>query len=182
MIIGITGTLGAGKGTVSEYLVQKKGFEHFAVSDTVLVGEARKRGLEPNRDTRRAIANEYRALGPTKLVEAGYMIAEPAIAAGKDVIIDPLHTAAEVEFIQSKGGIVVGVDADLRVRYERIAKRGGSKDHVSFEEFSAQQALEMASEDPNKNNLAAALHGADVQLTNNGTPEELYAQIERALS
>ena len=31
LIIGITGTLGAGKGTVVEYLVEKKGFDHYSV-------------------------------------------------------------------------------------------------------------------------------------------------------
>ena len=30
-IIGITGTLGAGKGTIVDYLVQKKGYVHYSV-------------------------------------------------------------------------------------------------------------------------------------------------------
>jgi dephospho-CoA kinase len=30
-IIGITGTIGAGKGTVVEYLVGQKGFDHYSV-------------------------------------------------------------------------------------------------------------------------------------------------------
>ena len=29
-IVGITGTLGAGKGTVVEYLTQQKGFKHYS--------------------------------------------------------------------------------------------------------------------------------------------------------
>lgn len=32
LIIGITGTNGAGKGTVVEYLVKEKGFSHYSVS------------------------------------------------------------------------------------------------------------------------------------------------------
>lgn len=32
-IIGITGTLGAGKGTIVEYLKDKKGFAHFSVRE-----------------------------------------------------------------------------------------------------------------------------------------------------
>ena len=32
VIIGITGTLGAGKGTIVDYLVNKKSFYHYSVS------------------------------------------------------------------------------------------------------------------------------------------------------
>ncbi len=181
MIIGITGTLGAGKGTVVEYLVNKKGFKHFAVSDTFLAGEAQKRGFEPNRIVRRDIANEYRAKGPTKLMEAVYEMAKSAVEAGDRIVLEPQHTAAEVAFIQSIGGVELAVDADLHTRYDRIQKRGGSKDDVTFEQFAEEQKHEMESEDPNKNNLGAAIALADVTLQNNGTPEELYAQVEKAL-
>src|SRR2546423_588883 len=100
MIIRITGTHGAVKGTVTEYLVREKGFKQFAVSDTFLAGEAKKRGLEPTRPNRQMIANEYRAKGPTKLMEAVYELALPAIEAGENIIIDPQHTAGEVNFIK----------------------------------------------------------------------------------
>lgn len=182
MIIGITGTLGAGKGTVVEYLVHKKGFKHFAVSDTFLAGEALKRGLEPTRIVRRGIANEYRAKGPTKLMEAVYEMARPSIEAGEDVVIEPQHTAGEVVFIKERGGIVLGVDADLSTRYARIQKRGSAKDNISFEQFKAEQEREMASDNPDENNLQAALAEADIILQNNGTKEELFRKIEHALS
>lgn len=180
MIIGITGTLGAGKGTVVEYL-KSKGFKHFAVSDTFLAGEAKKRGLEPTRTVRRDIANEYRALGPTKLMEAVYDAARGAVEAGEGVIIEPQHTAGEASFIQSMGGIVLAVDADLKVRYKRIVKRASSKDNVTFDEFKKQQDFEMKQDDPNKNNLAAAIAEANYRLINDGTPEELFAQVGEAL-
>jgi dephospho-CoA kinase len=180
MIIGITGTLGAGKGTVVEYL-KTKGFKHFAVSDTFLVGEAKKRGLTPDRITRRDIANEFRALGPTKLMEAVYEMAKPAIEAGEDVIIEPQHTKGEVEFIQSIGGVELAVDADLEERYKRISKRGSEKDNVSFEQFKTEQEFEMSQSDPNKNNLGVAIAASDYLVTNNGTPEELFSQVEEVL-
>lgn len=180
-IIGITGTLGAGKGTIVEYL-KTKGFKHIAVSDTFLAGEAVRRGLTPDRIARRDIANEFRAMGPTGLMEAVYEMAGPVIEAGEDVVIEPQHTAAEVHFIQSKGGVVFAVDADLKVRYERIQKRGSTKDNVSFEQFAEEQKTEMASSDPNKNNLGAAIAQANYHLTNDGTRTELEAAIEKVLT
>ncbi len=181
MIIGITGTLGAGKGTVTDYLARQKGFRHVAVSDTFLTGEAVKRGIAPDRIARQNIANEYRATGPTKLMEAVYELALPYIEKGENVVVEPQHTVGEVKFIQSKGGIVFSVDADIQTRYARITKRGSAKDAVSFEEFKRVEDLEMESSDPNKNNLRASVAAADIHLTNNGTQEELFAQVEQVL-
>lgn len=179
-IIGVTGTIGAGKGTLVEYL-KTKGFEHVAVSDTFLANEAVKRGLKPDRIARRDIANEYRAKGPTKLMEAVYKMAIPLIQEGKNVVIDPQHTKAEVEFIQSKGGIVFAIDADLDTRYERIKERGSEKDNVTYEEFVREQTTEMHSTDPNRNNLAAAIEVADHKLMNNTSLEDLHTKIDRIL-
>ncbi len=35
LIIGITGTLGAGKGTIVEYLEKEMGFDHLSVRDFI---------------------------------------------------------------------------------------------------------------------------------------------------
>ncbi len=67
MIVGITGTIGAGKGTVVEYLVQKKGFVHFSARALILE-EVKKRGLEVARENTTLVANDLRAaFGPTTL-------------------------------------------------------------------------------------------------------------------
>jgi len=60
MIIGITGTDGGGKGTVVEYLVEKKGFVHCSAR-ALWVDEIKKRGLEVNRANMRIVANDLRA-------------------------------------------------------------------------------------------------------------------------
>lgn len=178
MIVGIVGMLGAGKGTVTEYLVKNKGFAHVAVSDTFLVGESLKRGLEPNRQSRHDIANEYRTKGPTKLMEACYELALPFISDGRDVVIEPQHSIDEVTFIQSKGGIVIGVDADIHQRYDRIYKRGSTKDNVSFEEFKAMEDLEMSPTHSTTNNLSGAKTHADIHVMNDGSIEELHKQLD----
>jgi dephospho-CoA kinase len=180
MLLGITGTLGAGKGTVVDYLVREKGFVHHSVSE-FLAQVATSRGMEPDRIARRDVANEFRAKGATALLEAVYENAEADILSGKDVIIDPQHTKGEVEFVKDKGGLVFAIDADLQIRYERISKRGSAKDNVSYEQFVEEQSHEMVSEDPNKNNLASAIETADFYILNNGTVEELEKEVENVL-
>ncbi|MDP3735510.1 MAG: AAA family ATPase [bacterium] len=177
-IVGITGTLGAGKGTVVDYLVREKGFVHASVSEFLAV-ETKRRGIEPDRIARHNLANEYRAQGPTVLMEAVYQSVPQGV---ERVVLEPQHTVSEVRFMQSRGGVVFAVDADLETRYNRIRERGSLKDNVSFDEFAAIQKLEMASDDPNKNNLGAAIEAADFHVTNDGTLEELYTQIEQVLA
>ena len=48
IIIGITGTIGAGKGTIVDYLMQKCGFRHYSVRQ-YLLDVIQKAGLEPIR-------------------------------------------------------------------------------------------------------------------------------------
>ena len=59
IIIGITGTIGAGKGTIVEYLTDKKGFTHYSVR-SFLIDEIKKRGFEVNRDSMVLVANDLR--------------------------------------------------------------------------------------------------------------------------
>jgi dephospho-CoA kinase len=176
-LIGLTGTLGAGKGTVTEYLTKEKGFTYVSVSQ-FLADEAVRWGREPDRMARHDVANHFRAQGPMALMEACFA-AVPSDA--ERVVLEPQHTVGEVGFIHGKGGKVIGVDADLHLRYERIKKRGSEKDNVTFEEFKMHQELESKSDDPNEQNLAAAIEAAYVVIQNNGTLDELHTEIDRVL-
>lgn len=179
-IIGITGTLGAGKGTIVEYLVSKYGFTHYSVRG-YLIGELEKRGITVNRDTLTQLANELRAQNsPSFIAEELY---KEALLSGKNCIIESIRTLGEVTALQSKGGFqLFSVDTDRRIRYERIKLRGSETDQVSFETFSSNEEREMSSTDPNKQNLSACMQKADFHFTNNGTFEELYQQVDAALN
>ena len=60
IIIGITGTLGAGKGIIVDYLVKEKGFTHYSVR-AYITEEIQRRGMEVNRDTLTQVGNDLRA-------------------------------------------------------------------------------------------------------------------------
>src|SRR5688572_11668127 len=121
IIIGITGTLGAGKGEVVEYLKQKHGFTHYSVRD-FLIAEIGRRGLEVNRDSMRVVANELRAEhGSGYIVEEIY---KKAAEAGSNAIIESIRTHGEIEVLKNKSKFfLIAVDADPNIRYERIRSR-----------------------------------------------------------
>ena len=58
IIIGITGTIGAGKGTVVDYFTTK-GFRHYSARQFI-VREIERRRLPVDRDTMVSVANDLR--------------------------------------------------------------------------------------------------------------------------
>ncbi len=179
-IIGITGTLGAGKGTIVDYLVKHEGFEHFSVRG-YLTEEINKRGIPVNRDSMVALGNELRAQNsPSFIVE---QLFEQASKSGADCIIESIRTIGEVQALKRKGGFwLFAVDADPRTRYERVIERSSETDHVSFEKFWADEAREMESNDPNKQNLLGCINLADYTIENNGSLEDLNQKVKKIIN
>jgi dephospho-CoA kinase len=177
MLICINGTLGAGKGTVVEFLKQK-GFTHYSVRDFLAL-ELHKRRLDKNRDNMLAVANDLRTInGPGYIAE---QLTELANAAGGNAVIESIRSVGEADYLKAHGAQLWAVDADEALRYERITKRASETDEVSFEKFKEDEAAEFANTDPTKPNLKKLIESADAVFQNNGTPEELCAQVEQAL-
>lgn len=180
MLIGITGTDGAGKGTVVEYLVKQKGYLHYS-GRGYLTRELNARGLEANRAHLREMGNEFRAkYGNGYLVSVA--LRQVHEEAWPYLIIESIRAVAEVEALKAAGGVLLAVDADVSVRYERIVGRGSASDRVSFEEFVAQEALEMNDPDPHGMQKAKVLAMADYTVMNNGSFADLSEAVENALT
>lgn len=179
IIIGITGTLGAGKGTVVEFLVERKGFDHYSVR-AFLLKEIIRRGLPENRDSMVLVANELRGKhGPSYVTDQLYY---EAALIGKNCIIESIRTPGEIDSLKAKGNFFLfAVDADPDIRYQRITKRQSETDDISFETFASNEAREMNTSDPNKQNLRACIREADFVMNNNGTREELFGKVEQIL-
>ena len=178
MIIGITGTNGAGKGTVVEYLVEK-GFTHYSVRQE-LTDELARRGLPTDRPHLGALGDELREKNG-----AGYfchLFVDRAKAEGiNDLVVESIRSLGEVAALKELGGILLAVDAGRKLRYERVVLRGSSTDKVDFDTWVAQEECEWGNTDVHDMNVPVVMQMADFAFHNDGTLEEFHSQIDEIL-
>ncbi len=189
-IIGITGTQGAGKDTVANFLVQKLGFEHLSLSDIVR-DETSKRGLEQNRDNWREVADSLRekfgnGVMAVKMIEKITRFCldynEQKGLDVKGIIITSFRHPDEVDIIKKHFNYfkLINIDAPIETRYERIVKRGKVADQVTLEEFREQEEKENVKCDVGMR-IREVQALADVTIINDGDVDNLYNQVRKIL-
>lgn len=180
IIIGITGTLGAGKGTIVELLTREFGFHHYSVRG-FLIEEILKRELPVNRDSMVSTANDLRAKNsPSYVTDCLY---EMAREQGENSVIESIRTPGEIASLHAKGNFFLfAVDADPRIRYERIYARGSETDAIDFDTFRSNEEREFTSDDPNKQNLRACIEAADFTFMNEGSIEDLFSEVRKVIA
>ena len=72
-------------------------------------------------------------------------------------IIESVRTPGEIAALRARCAdfVLLAVDADEKVRFDRIRSRASETDFVDFETWRAQEKAEMNNTDPNKQNLFA---------------------------
>ena len=145
-IIGIGGTNGSGKDTLGEILAEKHGYVFISLTD-MLREECRKRGLPVERENLRTISAEWREKGglgaPIDKVVAAYE-AIPGTHTG--LVTASLRNPGEADRVHELGGTVVWVDADPKVRYERVTSNDRGRvgeDSKTYEQFLQEEHDEM---------------------------------------
>jgi dephospho-CoA kinase len=177
MILGLTGPLAAGKGETATYLVNK-GFISYSLSD-VIRDELIKLGRETSRTNMIAKGNEMREkFGPSVLADK--TIAALKKLKHKDVVIDSVRNPREVEALKKAGAVMVGIDADPRIRFDRLIKRGRAGDVKTFQELVEVEKKENSAKESHQQ-LRACYQLADHTLENSKDIEHLHDQIDDLL-
>ena len=179
MFLGFTGPNASGKGEAIKYLVESRKFTAFSLSD-ILREEAKKRGLEATRDNLISIGNELRAKdGPGVLAK----MAVAKIMNMPQAVIDSIRNPAEIEELKKnlKGFKLIGVNADVKIRFERASKRARPGEGATLEEFKKKEEKENSSDDKAQQ-LNKCFDKADIKLDNSGDVEDLRAKLNKILA
>ncbi|GAF71035.1 unnamed protein product, partial [marine sediment metagenome] len=131
MIIGLTGTLGAGKGIIAKFL-KKQGFVYLSLSDE-LREIVKEKKIELTRRNLQDLGNQLReeqGVGVlAKLVREKIENQEYIQA-----IVDGIRNPAEIiELRKIKDFFLVSVDAPIEIRFKRIAERDRESDPKNWE-------------------------------------------------
>jgi len=183
-VLGISGTNGSGKDAIAKFIENNYGFLFVSVSD-LLRDEAKKRNLPIERSVLRSISKEWREIsGLGCLVDKAVELYQAGARKKTAVVVVSIRNPGEVERIKQLGGLVIWVDADPKVRYERVSKRTrSSEDKKSYSLFLKEERDEMTS-----SGTASALdmkgvkNMSDIYLENNyQSIDELNRMLPRVL-
>jgi len=177
--IGLIGEKGSGKGTVSDYLVEKYGAVHYGTSK-ILRRTLEDLHLPITRDNLVKLALVLKeGYGPSVVIDS--LIQDMDKNGSNILIADGIRMHGDVEPFKKKYGnrfFLVYVTADVRLRYERTKKRKekDGEDKTTFEEFLSEESklTEVSIHEIGKQ--------ANYTFDNSGTPEELKQKVDEMMT
>jgi len=176
VILGLAGEIAAGKGTVAKYIAEKYngGTHRFS---TMLRDVAKRMYLEENRENIQKISTIFRQNFSDDLLSK--VIYHDVENDGHEhIAVDGVRRAPDIDYLKKLFGFkLVYIEADMKKRYDRIIGRGENTDdsNKTFEEFKKDHERETELRIKDLKNIA------DFVVNNNGTFEELYAQIDKII-
>jgi len=186
-IYGVAGTNGSGKDSLMDLLVNQ-GFLCFNTSNSLReISQAVFKSIDRggNDAPLARVGNAFRTVYPGGMVELGLLKwwtwanALPMELRPKGLVIGSIRGTGEAKRLHEFGGKLIVVDADPRVRYERLRGRGRADDNVTFEQFVEKEAGDMAigETDPTKVGMAAVIDMADIRIENNSNDIEAFSRL-----
>jgi dephospho-CoA kinase len=176
MIIGLTGTLCAGKDTVADYL-EEKGFGHVSLS-AILREKAAERGIEITLDNLTKFGNSL------KETESELFLVKEAmngINSDENTVISSIRQPGEIDFLKTqKDFYLIFVDANPKIRFDRLLLRNRPEDPKTFEKFMENEEKQMDGKSGGMN-LSYCKQSADFILENNDSREEFERDLENIL-
>lgn len=181
-IIGLSGTNGSGKDTLGHILEKEYGWKFISLTD-ILRDIARERGQDIEREVLRSISAELRQKhGLGIMIDLAVEAYKKHEGSHNGLVTASLRNKGEADRVHSVGGKVIWIDADPKIRYQRISARKRHDDTVSYEEFLRHEAIEM-SQGKNEFELNAAdvKDRSDYKIENSKTEEDLKLELAKII-
>lgn len=177
LILGITGEMGSGKGTIASHaLGQHKASVH--KFSTILRDVLDRLYLEQTRDNMQALSTILRKTYGEDIMAKG-MYHDAENDQSDIVIVDGVRRMSDIIFLKELPHFkLVYVEADMQNRFERISKRGENPDDAkkTFEEFKR------ANQEESEIQIKDLKNYSDYVINNDGTFPDLYEQINEIIS
>ncbi len=174
-VIGIIGTIGAGKDTAGDYLAAKLNIPLYQISSTLKkICEEDK--IEPTRDNLIALGTKLAAEHGD-----GYLAEYILERMPEWAIITGMRQLGQIAVLKSSSKLLlISLDADPAIRFERTKNNGKLGEAKTLEEFIAREDAENSA--PNAQRLFECMELADHHLLNEGSLKELYTRLDEIIA
>jgi len=177
IILGFTGLMASGKDVSKKYLEAKYNAKSFRFS-TILRDVLDRLDISTSRDNIIILSTWARETFGQDLLAR--VIAKDVSNAKEDmIIVDGIRRLPDIEYLNKiPGFVLISIDADQKVRYERMLSRNENEGDANktFADFVADHQRET------ELTIPEVMSTAKYKLDNNGTLEELYAQIDKIIA
>jgi dephospho-CoA kinase len=181
-IVGLAGTIGAGKEIVKEFLMKR--FNCYYVSISSFIGiELEKRKSNLNRKNLQDQGNELRKKYGNEILAKlaiSYMPRDKEL-----IIVDGIRNPGEIDYLRKQFGnnfVLIAVDAPQQIRFERMQKRNRPTDPKTWEEFVAIDERDQGVGEPEYGQQTKkCLEAADFVLVNDGSAEQVENKLNEII-
>ncbi|MBR9683056.1 AAA family ATPase [Candidatus Woesearchaeota archaeon] len=176
MIIGLTGSYGAGKDEIAHYL-ESKGFIHYSLSDLIRE-ELIKEKKEITRANLIRKGNQLREqFGPSVLA----LKILPKLKTRDNFVISSIRNTKEISALKKRPDfILIYVDAPSKLRFKRTQLRQRTDSFKNFEDFKQKELIEQSNKKSGQQ-LHLCKKVAKIVFINKGSLEELHDKLNTFL-
>lgn len=177
LILGLTGPMASGKTTVATYVKEMHGATTHRFS-TMMRDVLDRLYIEQTRGNLQTLSTIVRqSFGEDTFAKV--MAEDVKNDTSNIVVVEGIRRPDDAVYLRELPNfILVAIDADEKIRFNRISARSENPDDQgkTFEQFRQEQAQE------SEQKIVEIMKDATVTLNNNGSMEELYAAVENILS
>ncbi len=176
-ILGINGPSAGGKDTAGNHLAGL-GYLHLATGDVIRQEAIQRYGTEEQR-VLRMVGHELRQeRGPGAICSAAIDSYRQRADEFCGVVVSGMRAVEAAKVIREESGLLVYIDAPVRMRYDRLVGRDRPGEPTCIEDFEVFEQEELAGQLTTGQNLLAIRAMSDVYVENVSDRPSFLAAIE----